>query len=167
MFIQLLVTKGACNPNLQVAITVCDMCMYFECSQHSFELPLRMSGMHRMQSCAFGGPIMCNLHVHKNLVFLDDWAFLSPISMFYKFYLIVLPWVWKGFNNNEIKNRTNRPQFSMGYTLIDHRNVVIKCSKLKWKHDPRARSFTAKFWTFYGVTVENCGRFDFSNNICF
>ena len=26
---------------------------------------------------------------------------------------------------------TNRPQFSMVYTLIDHRNDVIKCSELK------------------------------------
>ena len=48
VFIQLLVTKGAHNPNLQVAITVCDMCMYTLCNQHSFELPLRMSGMYIM-----------------------------------------------------------------------------------------------------------------------
>ena len=24
------------------------------------------------------------------------------------------------------------------YTLIDHRNDVIKCSKLKWNHKPQA-----------------------------
>ena len=36
-------------------------------------------------------------------------------------------------------------------TLIDHRNDVIKCSKLKWNHDPLASGFTAKFRTFYGV----------------
>ena len=42
---------------------------------------------------------------------------------------------------------TNRPQFFMFYTLIDHRNDVIKCSNLK----PQASGFTAKFWTFYGV----------------
>ena len=45
----------------------------------------------------------------------------------------------------------NRPQFSMVYTLIDHRNNVIKCSKVKWNHQPQASGFTAKFWTFYGV----------------
>ena len=46
---------------------------------------------------------------------------------------------------------TNRPQFFMVYTLIDHGNDVIKCSKLKWNHEPQASGFTAKFWTFYGV----------------
>ena len=39
----------------------------------------------------------------------------------------------------------------MVYTLIDHRNDVIKRSKLKWNHKPQASGFTAKFWTFYGV----------------
>ena len=39
---------------------------------------------------------------------------------------------------------TNRPQFSMVYTLIDHRNDVIKCSKFKWNHKPQADGFTAK-----------------------
>ena len=39
---------------------------------------------------------------------------------------------------------TNRPQFSMVYTLIDHRIDVIKCSKLKWNHEPQASGFTAK-----------------------
>ena len=33
---------------------------------------------------------------------------------------------WQGFQ------LTNRPQFSMVYTLKDHRNDVIKCSKLNW-----------------------------------
>ena len=42
-------------------------------------------------------------------------------------------------------------KFPMVYTLIDHRNDVIKCSKLKWNHEPQASGFTAKFWTFYGV----------------
>ena len=37
---------------------------------------------------------------------------------------------------------TNGLKFSMVYTLIDHRNDVIKCSKLKWK---AARGSTAKF----------------------
>ena len=46
---------------------------------------------------------------------------------------------------------TNRPQFFMVYTLIDHGNDVIKCSKLKWNHEPQASGFTAKFWTFCGV----------------
>ena len=39
----------------------------------------------------------------------------------------------------------------MVYTLIDHKNDVIKCSKLKWSYEPRASGFTAKFGTFYGV----------------
>ena len=42
-------------------------------------------------------------------------------------------------------------KFPMVYTLIDHRNDVIKCSKLKWNHEPQASGFTAKFWTFYGI----------------
>ena len=34
----------------------------------------------------------------------------------------------------------------MVYTLIDHRNDVIKCSKLKWNHEPQAGEwFTANF----------------------
>ena len=32
----------------------------------------------------------------------------------------------------------------MVYTLIDHRNDVIKCSKFKWNHKPQADGFTAK-----------------------
>ena len=48
-----------------------------------------------------------------------------------------------------MKHLTNRPQFSMVY--IDHRNDVIKCSKLKWNHELQASGFTAKFWTFFGV----------------
>ena len=39
----------------------------------------------------------------------------------------------------------------MAYTVIDHRNDVKICSKLKWNHEPQASGFTAKFWTFYGV----------------
>ena len=39
----------------------------------------------------------------------------------------------------------------MVYTLIDHRNDVIKCSTLKWNNKPQASGFTAKFWTFYGI----------------
>ena len=52
---------------------------------------------------------------------------------------------------SSMKHLTNRPQFSMVNTLIDHRNDVITCSKLKWNHEPQASGFTAKFWTFYGV----------------
>ena len=55
-----------------------------------------------------------------------------------------------------LKYLTNRPQFPMVYTLIDHRNDVIKCSKLKWNHEQQASGFTAKFlnilWGhFYGL----------------
>ena len=46
---------------------------------------------------------------------------------------------------------TNRPQFSTVYTLRDHRNDVIKCSKFKCNLELQTSSFTAKFWTFYGV----------------
>ena len=46
---------------------------------------------------------------------------------------------------------TNQPQFSVVYTLIDHRNYVIKCSKPKWNHKPQSSGSAAKFQTFYGV----------------
>ena len=52
---------------------------------------------------------------------------------------------------SSLKHLTNRPQFSMVNTLIDHRNDVIKCSKLKWNHEPQVSGFTAKFWTFFSV----------------
>ena len=39
----------------------------------------------------------------------------------------------------------------MVYTLIDDRNDVIKCSKLKWNNEPQASCFTAKFLTSYDV----------------
>ena len=42
-FILLRVTRGVCNPNLQVVITHAS----HVCNQHSFRLPLRMYGMHR------------------------------------------------------------------------------------------------------------------------
>ena len=38
----------------------------------------------------------------------------------------------------------------MVYTLIDHRNDVIKCSKLRRNHAPAARGFTAKSFIFNG-----------------
>ena len=34
-------------------------------------------------------------------------------------------------------------------TLLDYRNDVIKCSKLKWNHEPRACGFTAKLRVYY------------------
>ena len=40
--------------------------------------------------------------------------------------------------------KTNRPQFSMVYTLIDHRNDAIKCSKLcSETTSPAARGSTS------------------------
>ena len=39
----------------------------------------------------------------------------------------------------------------MVYTLIDLKDDVIKCLKLKWNHEPQASGFTEKFQTFYGV----------------
>ena len=43
------------------------------------------------------------------------------------------------------RHLTNRPHFAMVHTLIDHRNDVIKCSKLKKNHELQSSSFTAKF----------------------
>ena len=48
MTVMLQVTRGACNPNLEFAIT--HALHIHLCSQHSFRLPLRTNGMHRMQS---------------------------------------------------------------------------------------------------------------------
>ena len=33
-------------------------------------------------------------------------------------------------------------------TIIDHRNDAIKCSKLKWNHEPQASGSTAKSGRF-------------------
>ena len=49
---------------------------------------------------------------------------------------------------------TNRPQFSLVYILIDRRNDVIKCSKLKWNHEPQVvslQSFELLWRHFYGL----------------
>ena len=63
---------------------------------------------------------------------------------------------------------TNRPQFFMLYTLIDHRNDVIKCSKLKWNHEPQASGFTAKFWrTFSCCFSYFCSTFGASSTNSF
>ena len=43
---------------------------------------------------------------------------------------------WPPSISDHFINLTNRPQFSIVYTLIDHRNDIIKCSKLKWNHLP-------------------------------
>ena len=43
---------------------------------------------------------------------------------------VVLSLVFRKKKTNVIV-KTNRPQFSVVYTLIDHRNDAIKCSKLK------------------------------------
>ena len=53
--------------------------------------------------------------------------------------------VWTLTANVLLFYLTNRLQFSIVYTLTDHRNDVIKCSKLKWNHEPQASGFTAKF----------------------
>ena len=53
--------------------------------------------------------------------------------------------IWTFTANVLLFYLTNQPQFSMVYPLIDHRNDVIKCSKLTWNHEPRASGFTAKF----------------------
>ena len=51
--------------------------------------------------------------------------------------------------------KTNRPKFSMVFTLIDRRNDVIKCSKLKLNHKPQTSGFAAVLnilWRhFYGL----------------
>jgi len=54
----------------------------------------------------------------------------------------------KSFRSSREVYLTNRPQFPMVYTLVDHRNDVIKCSKLKWNHEPQASGFTARFFFF-------------------
>ena len=71
---------------------------------------------------------------------------LQPVLKYYKSFKLIKLCVKQGSIC-----LTNRPQFSMVYTLINHRNDVIKCSKLKWNHEPQACGYTAKFWTFYGV----------------
>ena len=43
---------------------------------------------------------------------------------------------WPPSISDHFINLTNRPQFSIVYTLIDHRNDIIKYSKLKWNHSP-------------------------------
>ena len=53
-------TRGAHNPNLQVV----NMHALHVCSQHSFRLPLRMNGIHRMhfdQACLDPLSLSCNL----------------------------------------------------------------------------------------------------------
>ena len=58
------------------------------------------------------------------LYFYSVWTFNANVFLFYL---------------------TNRPQFSMVYTLIDHKNDIIKCSKLKWNHKTQVSGFAAKF----------------------
>ena len=69
---------------------------------------------------------------------------------------------------------TKRPQFSMVYTPIDHRNDVIECSKLKWNHEPQAfifsflRSFSenhAPEVTFFLLFFVFCSTFAASSTI--
>ena len=66
------------------------------------------------------------------------------------------------------ENITNRPQFSMVYADIDHRNDVIKCPKLKLVSLQSFERFMTSFlWCTSVKTMENCGRFVFYNNIYF
>ena len=101
--------------------------------------------------------LCCLPNYTKNSVILARWLDESYGLWEYR------PWKWRNTSRvifretwQETKNKcyckkTNRQQFFMVYTLIDHTNDVIKCSKLKWNHEPQASGFTAKFWTFYGV----------------
>ena len=45
--------------------------------------------------------------------------------------------------------KSNRPQFSMVYTLIDHGNDNIKCSKLCSETSRLRLMVPLEFWTFY------------------
>lgn len=42
----------------------------------------------------------------------------------------------------------------MFYTLIDLRNGIKRCSKVRWKHTLSASGFTAKFWTFSVISLK-------------
>ena len=64
---------------------------------------------------------------------------------------------------NDVKQRlkrhlTNRPQFSMVHTLIDHRNDATKTFKtLQWNHEPQASGFpwvlNILWHHFYGLST--------------
>ena len=56
----------------------------------------------------------------------------------------------RGIYREEIilRKLRNRPKFSMIYTPIDHRNDLIKCSKLKWNHESQASGFLQSFEHF-------------------
>ena len=45
------------------------------------------------------------------------------------------------------RKKKGQPQFSMVCTRIEHRNDVIKCSKLKWNHHPQAWLYCEAFFT--------------------
>ena len=45
------------------------------------------------------------------------------------------------------RKKKGQPQFSMICTRIEHRNNVIKCSKLKWNHQPQAWLYCKAFFT--------------------
>ena len=45
------------------------------------------------------------------------------------------------------RKKKGQPPFSMICTRIEHRNDVIKCSKLKWNHHPQAWLYCKAFFT--------------------
>ena len=106
---------------------------------------------------------MSLLFFSLSLLLFSRWASLacSPTFSFSAvFFFLYIPnlWTWQYFRQHGYRNifrLTNRPQFSMFYTLIDDRNDAIKCPNLKWNHEPQVSGITAKFWTlwyhFYGL----------------
>ena len=67
---------------------------------------------------------------------------------------------------------TNRQQFFMVCTLIDHRNDVNVFKTLQWKHEPQASGFTVKFeiltlflWSIRVQPMKNCCQFVFYHTI--
>lgn len=66
--------------------------------------------------------------VFDDVKWVLNWSLWKPIGRECPRIMCRLPCNWRQL--------TIRPQFSIVYTLIDHRNVVVKCLKLKWKHEP-------------------------------
>ena len=64
---------------------------------------------------------------------------------------------------------TNRQQYFMVCTLIDHRNDVNVFKTLQWKHEPQSSGFTYKvlkmltsfLWSIGVQPMKNCCRFVF------
>ena len=84
----------------------------------------------------------------NNRIIFTDYGFVPVLTRGDR--CVSVPQVMAAGTGRNMLNKIRPHYFPLVLTLLDHRNDIIKCSKLKGNHEPQASgSITTKFLTFY------------------